>query len=231
MSGPVYVALDMTDAAEAASLAKRLRGHVGGVKLGLEFFVANGPAGIRAVSDAGLPVFLDLKLHDIPNTVAGAMASAVALNPAIVTIHASGGAAMMRAASAAAREAKTPPLVIAVTVLTSLDDGDLEAVGQRPPALEQAVRLALLAKESGLGGAVCSPHEVAAIRARCGAGFKLVVPGIRPASAALGDQKRVMTPAQAMAAGADHLVIGRPITQAKDPAAAARAIAAELRAG
>ncbi|MGE3477798.1 MAG: orotidine-5'-phosphate decarboxylase [Rhodospirillaceae bacterium] len=231
MSGPVYVALDMTDAAEAAALAKRLRGHVGGVKLGLEFFVANGPAGIRAVSDAGLPVFLDLKLHDIPNTVAGAMVSAMALNPAIVTIHAGGGAAMMRAASEAARKAKNPPLVIAVTVLTSLDDRDLDAVGQRPPALEQAVRLALLAKESDLGGVVCSPHEVAAIRARCGADFKLVVPGIRPASTALGDQKRVMTPAQAMAAGADHLVIGRPITQAKDPVAAAQAIAAELRAG
>ena len=231
MSGPVYVALDMTDAAEAAALAKRLRGHVGGVKLGLEFFVANGPSGIRAVADAGLPVFLDLKLHDIPNTVAGAMASAAALSPAIVTIHAGGGAAMMRAASEAARKAKHPPLVIAVTVLTSLDDHDLEAVGQRSPALEQAARLAVLAKESGLGGVVCSPHEVAAIRARCGAGFKLVVPGIRPASAALGDQKRVMTPAQAVAAGADHLVIGRPITQAKDPVAAAQAIAAELRAG
>ncbi|MCX7353606.1 MAG: orotidine-5'-phosphate decarboxylase [Alphaproteobacteria bacterium] len=231
MSGPVYVALDMTDAAEAASLAKRLRGHVGGVKLGLEFFVANGPGGIRAVSDAGLPVFLDLKLHDIPNTVAGAMASAAALNPAIVTTHAGGGAAMMRAASEAAAAAKHPPLVIAVTVLTSLDDQDLEAVGQRSPALEQAVRLALLAKESGLGGVVCSPHEVAAIRARCGTDFKLVVPGIRPASAALGDQKRVMTPAQAIAAGADHLVIGRPITQAPDPVAAAQAIAAELRAG
>jgi len=231
VSGPVYVALDMTDDAEAASLAKRLRGHVGGVKLGLEFFIANGPAGIRAVSDAGLPVFLDLKLHDIPNTVAGAMASAAALNPAIVTIHAGGGAAMMRAASEAAAAAKHPPLVIAVTVLTSLDDQDLEAVGQHSPALEQAVRLALLAKESGLGGVVCSPHEVAAIRARCGADFKLVVPGIRPASAALGDQKRVMTPAQAIAAGADHLVIGRPITQAQDPVAAAQAIAAELRAG
>ncbi len=231
MSDPIYVALDMTDAAEAASLAKRLHGHVGGIKLGLEFFVANGPGGIRAVSDAGLPVFLDLKLHDIPNTVAGAMASAVALNPAIVTIHAGGGAAMMRAASEAARKAKHPPLVIAVTVLTSLDDRDLDAVGQRSPALEQAVRLALLAKESGLDGVVCSPHEVAAIRARCGADFKLVVPGIRPASAALGDQKRVMTPAQAVAAGADHLVIGRPITQAQDPVLAAQAIAAELRAG
>ena len=231
MSGPVYVALDMTETEEAASLAKRLRGHVGGVKLGLEFFVANGPNGIRAVADAGLPVFLDLKLHDIPNTVAGAMASAVALNPAIVTIHAGGGAAMMRAAAEAARKAKNPPLVIAVTVLTSLDDADLASVGQQPPALEQAVRLASLAKESGLGGVVCSPHEVAAIRAQCGKEFKLVVPGIRPASAALGDQKRVMTPAQAVAAGADHLVIGRPITQAKDPVAAARAIAAELRAG
>jgi orotidine-5'-phosphate decarboxylase len=220
----------MTDAAEAAALAKRLRGHVGGVKLGLEFFVANGPDGIRAVAAAGLPVFLDLKLHDIPNTVAGAMASAAALGPAIVTVHAGGGTAMMRAAAEAARRAKTPPLVVAVTVLTSLDDRDLDAVGQRPPAIDQAVRLAALAKESGLGGVVCSPHEVAAIRARCGAGFTLVVPGIRPASAALGDQKRVMTPAEAVAAGADHLVIGRPITQAKDPVAAAQAIATELRA-
>ena len=221
----------MTDATDAASLARRLRGHVAGVKLGLEFFVANGPGGVRAVADAGMPVFLDLKLHDIPNTVAGAMASAVALAPAIVTIHAGGGGAMMRAAAEAARKAKSPPLVVAVTVLTSLDDGDLDSVGQRPPTLEQAVRLALLAKESGLGGVVCSPHEVAAVRKSCGVGFKLVVPGIRPASAALGDQKRVMTPAEAVAAGADHLVIGRPITQARDPVAAARAIVAELGTG
>lgn len=228
---PVYVALDMTDVGETAALAKRLRGHVGGVKLGLEFFVANGPAGIRDVAAAGLPIFLDLKLHDIPNTVAGAMASAIAVEPTIVTIHAGGGMAMMRAAAEAARKAKTPPLVVAVTVLTSLDDKDLAEVGQRSPALDQAVRLAALAQESGLGGVVCSPLEVAAIRKRCGAGFKLVVPGIRPASAALGDQKRVMTPAEAVAAGADHLVIGRPITQAKDPVAAAQAIAAELRAG
>ncbi len=221
----------MTDAADAASLARRLHGHVAGVKLGLEFFVANGPAGVRAVADAGMPVFLDLKLHDIPNTVAGAMASAVALAPAIVTIHAGGGGAMMRVAAEAARKAKSPPLVVAVTVLTSLDDRDLDSVGQRPPALAQAVRLALLAKESGLGGVVCSPHEVAAIRQSCGVGFKLVVPGIRPASAALGDQKRVMTPAEAVAAGADHLVIGRPITQARDPVAAAQSIAAELGTG
>lgn len=230
MSGPVYVALDMTDATAAAALARRLCGHVGGVKLGLEFFVANGPSGIRAVAAEGLPVFLDLKLHDIPNTVAGAMASAAALEPAIVTIHAGGGPAMMRAAAEAARQAAKPPLVVAVTVLTSLDDRDLDAVGQRAPALDQAMRLAALAQEAGLGGVVCSPHEVAAIRRRCGAGFKLVVPGIRPAAAARGDQKRVMTPAEAVAAGADHLVIGRPITQAADPVAAARAIATELRA-
>ncbi|WP_207482117.1 orotidine-5'-phosphate decarboxylase [Arenibaculum pallidiluteum] len=233
----VFVAIDTTGIAEARQLAAVVADHVGGLKLGLEFFMAQGPAGIRAViGDAGPPLFLDLKLHDIPNTVAGAIRSVAPLAPRFLTVHASGGPAMLRAAADAAGEAAakagvTPPRLLAVTVLTSLDEGDLEAVGQRGPVLEQVLRLAETAQRSGIDGVVCSPAEVTALRARCGAGLTLMVPGIRPAGTAVGDQKRVMTPAEAVAAGADFLVIGRPITQAGDPAAAARGIAAELAAG
>jgi orotidine-5'-phosphate decarboxylase len=231
----IFVALDTTEVAEAGRLASALGGEVGGLKLGLEFFVARGPDGVRSVmGDLGLPLFLDLKLHDIPNTVAGAVHAATALAPRFLTLHAAGGPAMLRAAADAAGEAAAAlgvprPRLLAVTVLTSLDEGDLEAVGQRGPAGDQALRLASLAREAGIDGAVCSPAEVAAIRARCGAGFDLMVPGIRPAGSAKGDQKRVMTPREAVDAGADYLVIGRPITQAADPAAAARAIAEGLR--
>src|SRR5690349_14532809 len=230
---PIFCAIDTTDVARAGRLARALGagGAVGGIKLGLEFFVANGPRGIAEVLPDGADLFLDLKLHDIPNTVAGAVRAASALAPYLLTVHCAGGAAMMRAAADAAAAASTTgdrparrTRVIGVTVLTSLDDSDLAATGQRGPAADQARRLALLARESGLDGVVCSPHEVAMLRAECGPGFLLVVPGIRPTGAALGDQKRVMTPAEAVAAGADHLVIGRPITEAPDPAAAARAI-------
>src|SRR5690606_2711140 len=181
----------------------------------------------------GLPVFLDLKLHDIPNTVAGAMRSVVPLAPAFVTVHASGGAAMLRAAAEAARAAAAehgvaPPRLLAVTVLTSLSAADLEAVGQGAAVTDQVRRLAVLARDAGIDGAVCAPHEIEALRRDCGPGFVLMVPGIRPAGAASGDQKRVLTPAEAVARGADHLVIGRPITAAADPAAAARAILEEL---
>ena len=179
-----------------------------------------------------MPLFLDLKFHDIPNTVAGAVRAVLPLKPAILTVHASGGRAMLEAArDAAAAAGADRPKIVAVTVLTSLDDGDLDAVGQRGPALDQAKRLAAIAQQAGVDGVVCSPKEVAALRAQCGATFLLVVPGIRPSWAATGDQKRVMTPAEAVAAGADHLVIGRPITAAADPAEAARRIAAELSAG
>ncbi len=222
---PVFVALDTPDLEYALTLGQRLRPHIGGIKLGLEFFTAHGADGVRAFADAGVPVFLDLKFHDIPNTVAGAVRAAGALDVAIVNVHASGGAAMMTAArEAAAGRTK----VIAVTVLTSLNDDDLVSVGQAPPAGDQVVRLAALAKASGLDGVVCSAHEISALRAALGNDFLLVVPGIRPAGAALGDQSRVMTPPEAFAAGADILVIGRPITSAPDPVAAARDIAQSL---
>jgi orotidine-5'-phosphate decarboxylase len=225
---PIFCAIDTPDKARAAALARALGGVVN-LKLGLEFFVANGPAAVRDVA-GDAPLFLDLKLHDIPNTVAGAVRSAAALEPLLLTLHAGGGAAMMRAAAEAATQAqgRRRMKLLGVTVLTSLDDSDLAATGQRGPAGEQVRRLALLARDSGLDGVVCAPQEVAMLRQACGAGFLLVVPGIRPAGAAAGDQKRVMGPREALAAGADYLVIGRPITAAPDPAAAARAILAEI---
>ena len=225
----LFVALDTTDADAATRLAKSLKGIAGGVKLGHEFFAAHGPAGIVRVAAEGLPIFLDLKFHDIPNTVAGAVKAALALKPFMLNVHASGGAAMMRAAAKAAAEpGNARPLVVAVTVLTSLDDDDLRAVGMRPPVVDQAVRLAKLAQTSGLDGVVCSAKEAMAIRGACGRSFRLVVPGIRPAWAAAADQKRIVTPREAIALGADYLVVGRPITEARDPVAAARRIIAEI---
>jgi orotidine-5'-phosphate decarboxylase len=220
----LYVALDTPALPSALALARGLAGQVDGLKLGLEFFVGEGPSGVRAVAALGVPLFLDLKLHDIPNTVAGAVRAAAALGPRMMTLHAAGGAAMLRAARAAAADTATPPLLIAVTVLTSLDEADLAAVGQPGPPLDQARRLAGLAQACGLAGVVCSPLEIAQLRRDCGPDFRLVVPGIRPEGAAAGDQKRVMTPAAAASAGASDLVVGRPITGAADPAAAARAI-------
>jgi orotidine-5'-phosphate decarboxylase len=227
MINPVFVAIDTTDTGRAAALIAATAPHVGGIKLGLEYFCATGPAGIRAVT-AGHRLFLDLKLHDIPNTVAGAVRAVAPLGADLLTIHASGGAAMMKAARGAASDSGQGMRLIGITVLTSFDDSDVEAVGQRGPVRNQAVRLAALAQECGLDGVVCSAHEVAALRAACGPDFMLIVPGIRPGGTATGDQKRVMTPPEAMAAGATHLVIGRPITAATDPAQAARAIAAGL---
>ena len=227
----VFVALDTPDMDGALSLAGSLAGVVGGIKLGKAFFTANGPQGVRRAAAAGLPVFLDLKFHDIPNTVADAVRAALSLAPVMLTVHASGGAAMMRAAAEAAREGgANRPLVLGVTVLTSLGAEDLAATGLSGPVPDQVMRLARLAQASGLDGVVCSAREAAALRAECGADFKLVVPGIRPAGAAAGDQKRTATPAEAMAAGADYLVIGRPVTGAGDPAQAARAIIDEIEA-
>jgi len=227
---PIYCAIDTTDPGRARAIAASVGLFVGGVKLGLEFFAANGPGAVREVANGTGSLFLDLKLHDIPNTVAGAVRGIAGLAPSILTIHCAGGAAMMRAAVETAREATPATRVVGVTVLTSLDDDDLEATGQYGPAADQVRRLALLAKASGLDGVVCSPWEVAMLREACGAAFLLVVPGIRPAGSAAGDQKRVMTPRQAIAAGADCLVIGRPITAAPDPAVTARAIAHDLLA-
>jgi orotidine-5'-phosphate decarboxylase len=223
---PILCAIDTNEIARAEALIAATAGAVGGVKLGLEFFAAHGPAGIRTAAAGQRNVFLDLKLHDIPNTVAGAVKSCLALDPLLLTLHCAGGPAMMRAAAEARGNARTK--LLGVTVLTSLDDSDLAATGQNGPAAAQVKRLALLAQASGLDGVVCSPQEVAMLRATCRKDFLLVVPGIRPAGAAAQDQKRVQTPRDAITAGADYLVIGRPITEAPDPQAAARAILAEI---
>jgi len=231
MTNPIFCAIDTSDLDAAHALALDLMGHVGGLKLGLEFFLAHGGEGYRRIAAIGLPIFLDLKLHDIPNQVAGAVGALLPLNPAFVTLHASGGAAMMRAAAeTAARAGAARPKLLGVTVLTSLDGADLEAVGQGGDPAAQALRLARVAKASGLDGVVCSPEEVGALRSDLGPDFVLMVPGIRPPWAAANDQKRVMTPREAMTVGATHLVIGRPITKAANPAEAAERIHAELGA-
>lgn len=221
---PVFVAVDTPDLARALDLGRAVAPYVGGLKLGLEFFMANGPAGVRAVGELALPLFLDVKLHDIPNTVAGALRSLAGLDLAVVNVHAGGGAAML----AAARDAcPARTRLIAVTALTSLDDADMAAMGVGDGAAAQVARLAGLTRAAGLDGIVCSPHEVTAMKSAWPQGY-FVVPGVRPEGAAVGDQKRVMTPRDALAAGASMLVIGRPITGAADPAAAAAAIAASL---
>ena len=221
---PIYLALDLPRLDAAIALAQKVKGHVGGLKLGLEFFCAHGHHGVHEVAKVGLPLFLDLKLHDIPNTVAGAMQSIHVLEPAIVTVHASGGRAMMEDAKAAAGERCK---VVAVTVLTSLDGNDLAATGVGGQPHDQVLRLADLARDAGLDGIVCSGHEVAEVHQRWKNGF-FVVPGLRPADAAMGDQKRAVTPRAARDGGASVLVIGRPISRADDPVAAARAIEGTL---
>jgi orotidine-5'-phosphate decarboxylase len=225
---PIYVALDTPDLEYARALASRVAPHAGGLKLGMEFLAANGPEAIRQFEKFGLPIFADTKYHDIPNTVAGAVRATAARGAAILNVHASGGEAMLKAARDAARAVNPRLKLIAVTVLTSLNDDDLVAVGQTPPAREQVLRLATLAKACGLDGVVCSAHEIAPLRAALGKDFLLVVPGIRPAGSAAGDQRRVMGPKEALDAGASILVIGRPITAAPDPGEAARAIAESL---
>jgi orotidine-5'-phosphate decarboxylase len=228
---PVFCALDTTYVTKAVTLAQSLVGKVGGLKLGMEFIYANGPAGYQAVAETGIPIFLDLKLHDIPNTVAGGIRAITPLNPSILTIHTSGGIAMMEAAKQASQEGSGPsPLVVGVTVLTSLDESDLSAAGVIGSTADQVRRLAANAQSAGLDGVVCSPLEVEMLRKECGPDFKLIVPGIRPKGAAIGDQKRVMGPSDALSKGADVLVIGRPITQANNPADAAEAIQAEIAA-
>ena len=224
MTSPIYVALDTIDPDQAKRVGERVRNHVGGLKLGLEFFSANGPDGVREMAALGLPIFLDLKLHDIPNTVAKAVQALHPLQPAILTVHAAGGRAMMEDAKAAAPSGTK---VVGVSVLTSLDEDDLAATGIAGDAHAQVMRLTALAREAGLDGVVCAGAEVAAAKKAWPDGF-FVVPGLRPAEAQAGDQKRVMTPRKALDAGASILVVGRPITQAADPDQAARAIAATL---
>jgi orotidine-5'-phosphate decarboxylase len=224
VSSPIYVAIDTPDMDRAKALAKAVKKHAGGLKLGLEFFAANGPEGVSEIAHLGLPVFLDLKLHDIPNTVAKAIQALRPLEPAVLTVHGSGGRAMLEEAKAAAPAATK---VVAVTVLTSLDENDLAATGVNGNPHDQVERLAKLAKSAGLDGIVCSGNEVRTARKAWSNGF-FVVPGIRPAEGNSADQKRVMTPRKAMDAGASILVIGRPVTGADDPDEALRAIAATL---
>jgi orotidine-5'-phosphate decarboxylase len=221
---PVFVAIDTTDVHRAAAIARGIRGIAGGVKLGLEFFCANGEEGVLHIAEGELPLFLDLKFHDIPNTVGKAVAAIAHLCPRVLTVHAAGGREMMAAAKAAA-----PPMtkVVAVTVLTSLDQQDLSETGVAGTAEEQVKRLAALARDAGIDGIVCSGEEVAAARAEWPDGY-FVVPGVRPADADTGDQKRVVTPAQAIADGASLLVIGRPITEARNPTRALEEIIATL---
>ncbi|HVR91243.1 MAG TPA: orotidine-5'-phosphate decarboxylase [Novosphingobium sp.] len=223
-TNPIYLALDVPRLEAAEVLARKVKAHVGGLKLGLEFFCAHGHHGVHEIAKLGLPLFLDLKLHDIPNTVAAAMQAIHVLEPAIVTVHAAGGRAMMEDAKAAAGERCK---VVGVTLLTSLDDKDLARTGVNGSAHDQVLRLAELAEAAGLDGIVCSGHEVAAVHRLWKDGF-FVVPGLRPAEGNHGDQKRTVTPREARNAGASVLVIGRPISRAEDPVAAARAIEATL---
>lgn len=224
MSNPLYVAVDVPFLDDALALIKKVQHHVGGVKLGLEFFCANGHHGVHEVQKLGLPIFLDLKLHDIPNTVAKAMQAINMLEPAIVTVHAAGGRAMMEDAKAAAGPNTK---VVGVTVLTSLDEHDLNRVGVPDAPDAQVARLAALAQDAGLDGIVCSGHEVKAVKESWKDGF-FVIPGLRLAGGNGGDQKRMVTPRQARDDGASVLVIGRPITKAEDPDTAAREIMGTL---
>ena len=224
MSNPVYLALDLPQLDAARALAEKVKAHVGGLKLGLEFFCAHGHHGVHEIAHVGLPLFLDLKLHDIPNTVAGAMQAIHVLEPAIVTVHASGGRAMMEDAKAAAANGTK---VVAVTMLTSLDERDLERTGVNGCAHDQVMRLAELAHTAGLDGIVCSGREVKAVHDQWKDGF-FIVPGLRLPEQGVGDQKRVVSPRAARDDGASVLVVGRPISRADDPLAAAIAIEATL---
>jgi len=231
---PIICALDTTDIDEANELIEQLRGSIGAIKLGLEFFTANGASGVRKLEQHQIPVFLDLKFHDIPNTVAKAIKATAGINTFMMTVHTSGGRAMMQAAIDASMEVayltgKDRPLIIGVTVLTSLDQADLNMIGVENNLNDQVTRLADLAQSCRLDGVVCSPYEITALRKQCGTDFSLVVPGIRPEGSAQDDQKRTLTPAEALTKGASHLVIGRPITQAKDPKTTAKAILESLR--
>jgi orotidine-5'-phosphate decarboxylase len=240
-ANPVYCGIDTTDLIWASKLIQSIAGGpkpaVGGIKLGLEFFLAHGAPGVRyafpePVRATGVGFFLDLKLHDIPNTAAGGIRAVAELAPTFITIHSSGGRDMLKAVveeagTQAAKHSVPRPKLLGVTVLTSLDRSDLEATGVNADPSDQVLRLAALARDSGLDGVICSPLEIAALRKQCGPDFVLMVPGIRPAGSAANDQKRVMTPRQAVDLGATNLVVSRPIYQAADPRAAAEAIARE----
>ena len=225
----LIVALDFPDSENALIMVQKLGGTVTTYKVGKQLFTAAGPELVRKLVSGKYQVFLDLKFHDIPNTVGAAVRSAAALGVSMLTVHASGGAKMLRAAVEAAASTSRPPLILAVTVLTSLNDGDLAEIGMRGQVREQVLRLAALARNAGCGGVVASAQEAKELRQELGRGFAIVTPGVRLAGEDQGDQARVVTPAQAMAAGASHIVVGRPITNAVAPAEAAEAILREIR--
>ena len=229
----VFCAIDTVDIDLAIAIAEEVRGHVAGVKLGLEFFGRHGPEGVRRLLETGLSVFLDLKFFDIPNTVAGAVAAVASCRPSLITLHAAGGENMIKAAvdsnkEAASRLGVAPPVLLGVTVLTSFGAQDLVSVGVKGPVDEQVLRLAEVSELSGLDGVVCSAHELQRLRGMCSNNFKLVVPGIRPRGSDSNDQKRIVTPSEAIEAGADFLVIGRPITKALNIGKAAKDISMEV---
>lgn len=225
----LIVALDVPTAAQARQIVANLGDAVSTYKIGKQLFTAEGPALVRELVQAGHRIFLDLKFHDIPNTVAGAVAAASQLGVSMFTVHASGGKQMLHAAVEAANRSAAKPLVLAVTVLTSLRDQDLQEIGFSGTVLDQALRLAALARTCGCGGVISSPKEAWQLRSEHGSDFAIVTPGVRPAGSSPGDQARVSTPGQAISLGASHVVVGRPITEAADPAAAARAILQEIR--
>lgn len=219
----IIVAVDKTDLKEAKNLISQVKDSVGVIKLGLEFFVANGPNAVKEIAK-NQDVFLDLKLHDIPNTVAKATQNAASLNVRMITIHTLGGFLMMKAAADSIKKIKNRPLILGVTVLTSMENKDLKDIGIKNKTEKQVVKLASLAKKAGLDGVICSPHEIKILRKELGKNFKLVVPGIRPSGSGKGDQKRVMTPKEAIKKGADYIVIGRPITESSNPKKSAKEI-------
>jgi len=230
----LIVAMDVPGRNEALKLAETLHGEVGYFKIGLQLYTACGPEIVRAIKQLGGKVFLDLKLHDIPNTVAGAVFEAARLEVSLLTLHTLGGGKMMSAAAAAAREAAEtlgviPPRLLGVTILTSMDEEEALRIGLARPIDDMVLQLAGLAESSGLEGIVCSPLELEAVSSRFSERLFFVTPGIRPAGSDLNDQSRITTPARAVAGGAGHLVVGRPITRASDPAAAARSIVEEIR--
>lgn len=229
MSSPIIVAVDFSDTKSAWNFIDQVDPKDCRLKIGKELFTHAGPDFIRQIKQKGFDIFLDLKFHDIPNTVAKAVAAAADLGVWMTNVHASGGARMMEAAKDALYSyGKDAPMLIAVTVLTSMESSDLKEIGINVSPLEQATKLALLAKNCGLDGVVCSAKEVQSFRTRLGSDFKLVTPGIRPAGSTPDDQRRIMTPQRAQAAGSDYLVIGRPITQAEDPTKALHAILTKL---
>ncbi len=220
----LVIAVDLSSRDDILRLVDELRGSVGVFKIGLQAFIANGPSIVREIVASGERVFLDLKIHDIPNTAGHAVAEAVSLGASMATVHSAGGGAMLRACA----DASASMLVLGVTVLTSLDDAELVRIGWQGTPVDNAVRLARLAKDSGLRGVVASPLEITSIREACGPDFVILTPGIRPAGADIGDQRRTMTPGQAVSAGADYIVVGRPITGAPDPRSAAMRIIEEM---